>query len=195
MSETLGLFEGQRLDGDIYAFSPARTDLPAEPHLRVDGYALPVTAPASDWYFAQTHTQGQHTGLDINWRRYPRGDVDLGAPVLSTCNGLVLFAGLARGTHWGNLVVTVSLAAGWLLFWRYAHLRDLYVDAGQIVPAETLVGSIGKGYNDRYYAHLHLDCWRGGMIAVESWRAGGVEWLDPLEVWREAGYVWEWGSA
>ncbi len=154
---------------------------------------MPVTGPASDWYFANRHSS-THSGLDINLRKYPRGDVDLGQPVFSTCGGLVAFAGMARGRSWGNLVITGSLAAGRLLFWRYAHLREVYVDAGQIIPAGTLIGTIGKGYGDKYAAHLHLDCWRGQMIAPESWLARWVRWVDPLEVWERAGYVWEWGK-
>lgn len=194
--ENLGLFDGQRLGDGTLAFYPAELPIGQEgdSYLRVAGYQLPVIGPASDWYFATFHSSS-HSGLDINLRKAPRGDVDLGQLVFSTCGGLVTFAGMARGTSWGNLVITCSLAAGQLLFWRYAHLRDVFVDAGQLIPTGMLVGTIGKGYNNRYAAHLHLDCWRGQMIAPETWLARWVEWLDPRDVWREAGYVWEWGES
>jgi murein DD-endopeptidase MepM/ murein hydrolase activator NlpD len=191
--ENLGPFEGRRLTDGTLAFYPS---IPAEGNdslLSVGGYQPPVTGPPSDWYFYTLHS-GKHSGLDVNLRKHPRGDVDLGQPVFSTCSGLVVFAGLGRGWRWGNLVITASLAGGRLLFWRYAHLRDMYVDAGQLIPAGTLIGTIGKGYNDQFAAHLHLDAWRGKMIAPESWLARGVEWVDPLEVWAEAGYEWKWGK-
>jgi murein DD-endopeptidase MepM/ murein hydrolase activator NlpD len=193
MPEPLGLFTGRRLDDGTLAFYPAQDDGGGIGLLQVRGYVFPVTAPQSDWYIAQGHGSG-HTGLDINLKQYPRGDVDLGQPVFATCNGLVVFAGMARGTSWGNLVITASQESGGLIFWRYAHLKDVYVSAGGLIPASTLIGTIGKGYADRYYAHLHLDCWRGAMIAAESWRAADRQWPDPLDVWRDAGFVWEWGS-
>lgn len=193
----LGRFDGQSFEDGTLAFFPAEDQDGAGGDtglLQVREYVFPVTAPAQDWYIAQGHSKS-HTGLDINLRQYPRGDIDLGQPVFSTCGGLVVFAGLARGTSWGNLVITVSQEpGGGLIFWRYAHLKDVMVDMGMLIPAGTLVGTIGKGFNDRYAAHLHLDCWRGAMTAAESWRAKDRQWPNPLDVWRDAGIVWEWGS-
>lgn len=189
----LGLFKGRKLGDGTLAFYPTMPDSsPGE--IRVVDYVLPVTPPASDWYFANTHGS-RHSGLDINLRRAPRGDVDLGQPVYTTCNGLVVFAGMALGNSWGNLVITLSVEAGQLLFWRYAHLQDVFIDVGQVLPAGALLGTIGKGKNDRYAAHLHLDAWRGYMLAPESWLSRRVDWVDPLQVWADAGYVWEWGSS
>jgi len=194
----LGTYSGHRLDDGTFAFYPVMPSGEIS-LLHVDGFEMPVTPPASQWYFAQRHTfpDGGHTGLDINLAKWPRGDVDLGEPVYATCNGLVVFAGMARGLSWGNLVITASLD-GWpegeLLFWRYAHLQQVTVNVGQLVWKGQQVGKIGKGYNDRYYAHLHLDCWLGQMIAAEAWLTRWVNWQDPLEVWEGAGYSWEWGS-
>lgn len=175
----------------------AKEEAPSSPSipLVVSGYALPVSGEPDDWYFANFHT-ASHSGLDINLRKYPRGDVELGYPAFATCNGLVVFAGYARGSRWGNLVITTSIDAdGWLLFWRYAHLQYVMVDEGEIVPAGHQVGTIGKGAGGIFYAHLHLDCWRGGMTVPEAWFDRRVYWLDPLDVWKKAGFNWEWGKA
>lgn len=161
----------------------------------VTDYVPPVSGEMSDWYFASEHTSS-HSGLDINLRKSPRGDVELGYPVYATCAGMVVFAGYAGGNRWGNLVVTMSIANGWMLFWRYAHLQDVFTDTGEVfVPAGHQIGTIGKGANNRYYAHLHLDCWRGGMTVPEAWFDRRVTWLDPLDVWRDAGFEWDWGHA
>jgi murein DD-endopeptidase MepM/ murein hydrolase activator NlpD len=188
-NEEIGHFVGRRwMDGTL-AFYPAQGFgyMPLE----VDGFALPVEGPASDWYLATRHS-AKHSGIDVNLNRKPWGDVDLGAPVMSTCNGLVVFAGQAKGRKWGNLVVTLSVWQSHLIFWRYAHLRECHVDLSQVISIGTEVGTIGKGYGEQYAAHLHLDAWAGAMIAPESWLSVGVAWLDPIEVWKNAGYDWGW---
>lgn len=159
------------------------------PSIQVSLYGFPLSLPASDWYLAQGHSS-KHSGLDINLNKAPWGDVELGQPIYATCNGLVVFAGQARGAYWGNLVITCSVDQGGLVFWRYAHARDVVVKAGQVVEIGTLVGHVGKGANDRYAAHLHLDCWRGHVLTPEAWLDRRGVWLDPLEVWAEAGYEW-----
>lgn len=172
-------------------------DAPLSNPLRIDAYTLPVTPPASLWYIAQGHTWsrsnlGGHTGLDINL--LTGGDSDLGQPVYSTCNGLVVYAQKAPGAYWGNLVVVQGVGANGLEFWRYAHLNSIDVQVGDYVLADDSVGTIGKGGQRRYWAHLHLDCWRGGIQSAAAYRNRGGGWIDPLDVWLEAGTVWGWGE-
>ncbi len=162
---------------------------PPKNWLFVDGYGLPIEPPASDWYIASSHST-KHSGLDINLDRPPYGDVELGMPVYATCNGAVVFAGKAAGKSWGNLVITMSLGDHRLEFWRYAHLDRINVLNAFIIKRGRQIGTIGKGYNDRYDAHLHLDGWYDRMIAPESWRSRNVEWFDPLDVWPK----WKWGT-
>jgi hypothetical protein len=142
--------------------------MPSNP-LRVGAYHLPVTGDPGEWYFAGSHKP-------------------------PTCAGLTVFAEQARGTYWGNLVVKMSLDDDGPIYWRYAHCQDVFVKRGDFVRAGQQIATIGKGYNDRYYAHLHLDACRKLQEAGE-WGTADVEWLDPLGVWRAAGYDWEWGSA
>ncbi len=177
-------------------------ELPApESSIAVSGYSLSIQGQPSKWYFANRHRAVQvgkdnpHSGVDLNLREWPRGDIELGFPVYSTCAGLVVYADYAPGNYWGNLMITVSKDNdGALLYWRYAHLQSILVDVGQIIPSNELIGTIGKGANERYYAHLHLDCWRGEMILPGSWFHRSVTWLDPLKVWADAGHTWNWGS-
>jgi len=162
--------------------------------MRVGEYVPPVTGDPSEWYFASTHKPPSHYGLDINLRISPRGDVELGYPVLATCAGLVAFAGRARGTSWGNLIVTMSLDDTGPIYWRYGHCKDLMVKRGEFVRSGQQIGTIGKGYNNRYYAHLHLDAARG-LQGPGEWGNKDIEWLDPLRVWAIAKHVWNWGEA
>lgn len=181
----------------IDAITGGLTVAPLSDPLRIDGYTLPVTPPASLWYIAQSHAWSQtnlggHTGLDINL--LTGGDTDLGQPVYSTCNGLVVYAQKAPGAYWGNLIVVQGMGADGLEFWRYAHLDSIDAQVGNYVFANDSVGTIGKGGQRRYWAHLHLDCWRGGIQSAAAYRNRNGGWVDPLDVWREAGAVWEWGE-
>lgn len=165
--------------------------------LRVDDYVFPVTPPATDWYCAQFHTwtpsnSGGHTGLDVNLTS--GGDSDLGQPVYSTCSGVVVYARQAPGEYWGNLVIVLSQDDDGLIYWRYAHLDKVHTFTGAHVAAGTQVGTVGKGGRGRYWAHLHLDAWRGEMLAAGQYRTQHVRWVDPLVVWGAAGYSWEWGK-
>lgn len=165
--------------------------------LRVGGYAFPVTPPATDWYCAQYHTwtpgsPGGHTGLDINLTS--GGDSDLGQPVYSTCNGVVVYAQQAPGAYWGNLVIVLGQDDDGLIYWRYAHLDKIHTSTGAHLLAGEQVGTVGKGGQNRYWAHLHLDAWRGGMLAAGQYRTQYVHWVDPLTVWAAAGYKWNWGK-
>lgn len=178
------------VSSDLVAFAENR---PPAPSLLIDRYVLPVQGEPGEWYFADTHYPPAHFGLDINLRKAPRGDVELGYPILATCAGLVIFAGQARGRSWGNLIVTMSLDDDGPIYWRYGHAREVMVARGDYVGAGRQIGTIGKGYNDRYYAHLHLDCARG-LQGPGEWGNRDVEWLDPLKVWAAAGYDWEWGK-
>lgn len=184
------------------ALLDAADSLMPESSIVISGYSLPIQSQASEWYFANRHRptwvgkDKPHSGVDLNLLKWPRGDIELGFPVYATCPGLVVYADYAPGNYWGNLVITASIDAGDnLLYWRYAHLQSILVDVGQIVPANKLLGTIGKGANERYYAHLHLDAWRGAMVTPGAWFHKSVTWLDPLKVWADAGHTWNWGKA
>lgn len=110
--------------------------------------------------------QKWHKGIDINLKT--GGNSDFGYPVQSMFPGEVIFAKRVVGT-WGGIVVvradaaTVQHAADMtgivmdVLDVQYAHLEHVTVRAGDLVRASDHVGTIGRGTNTQYIAHLHLE--------------------------------------
>lgn len=110
-------------------------------------------------------TGRRHKGIDVNLRT--GGDTDLGYPVQSMFPGQVVFA--SRPGSWGGVVLVRSekwvteyvnglLGTDWdSLEVQYAHLHQMTVRVGDYVNAGDHVGSIGKGGNNQYLAHLHLE--------------------------------------
>ena len=192
LSEAVSLVQGvsaklAECNPPVSAFNP----------LAINGYVLPVPPPDDLWYIAGGHTwslsntQG-HTGLDINL--LTGGDSDLGHPVRSTCNGLVVYARRAPGVYWGNIVVVQSIgASGILEFWRYAHLDEIRTFEGAVLRAGDELGTIGKGGQRRYWEHLHLDLWEGAIQNAAAYRNRNARWTDPLNAWKLAGYIFNWG--
>ena len=43
----------------------------------------------------------------------------------------------------------------------YAHLKEISVSPGQKISARQKIGSIGRGYNNEWIAHLHLELREG----------------------------------
>ncbi len=49
---------------------------------------------------------------------------------------------------------------------QYAHLRQISVSVGMDVNAGDHIGSFGKGGNDKFFAHLHLETRRETLSAT-----------------------------
>lgn len=130
----------------------------------------------SGWYvaagFAQTYELGIHTGED--WNGNGGGDSDLGQPVFATARGKVLFAGAAAKPY-GNIVLIEHryFRNGRVerVFSQYDHLRDVFVKKDQLVGRRERIGTIGKGADDVFPAHLHFELRRESMadVPVEFW--------------------------
>ena len=193
LSEAVGLVQG--VSAKLAEYDPLTSAINP---LVVDRYTIPVTPPSDLWYIAQGHTWSHsntrgHTGLDINL--LTGGDSDLFQPVRSTCNGLVVYARKAPGAYWGNIVVVQSIGiSGMLEFWRYAHLDEIRTFEGAVLRAGDELGTIGKGGQRRYWAHLHLDLWQGAIQNAAAYRNRNSRWSDPLIVWKLAGYSFKWGA-
>ncbi len=123
-----------------------------------DGFDFPVGKPNGDgFYKARGYTPNGHLGEDWNGRG--GGDTDLGAPVYSTANGIVLFA--KNYYHgWGNVVIVrhAYQEGGQTKFVDslYGHLNEIQVRYGQHVRRGQQVGTIGTG-GGLYPAHLHFE--------------------------------------
>jgi murein DD-endopeptidase MepM/ murein hydrolase activator NlpD len=97
---------------------------------------------------------GHHAGDDLNG--IGGMNTDLGDPVFSTADGLVLYAG-EPSPCWGKLVVIAHTAPdGRPLHSMYAHLNRIDVAPGALVPRGGKVGTVGTA-NGYYPAHLHFE--------------------------------------
>lgn len=97
---------------------------------------------------------GHHTGDDLNG--IGGMNTDLGDPVFSTADGLVIYAG-EPSPGWGKLVVVAHRAAdGRPLHSMYAHLDRMDVMLGSLIARGSQVGTVGTA-NGHYPAHLHFE--------------------------------------
>ncbi|MFD3005123.1 M23 family metallopeptidase [Thermus tengchongensis] len=96
---------------------------------------------------------GLHTGVDLNGPF--GGDSDYGQPVHAITDGRVEAVLRNVPPMWGNIVVIWHPGPG--IWARYAHLKDIYVRRCDVVQAGQVIGTVGKGYDNRLTAHLHLD--------------------------------------
>jgi murein DD-endopeptidase MepM/ murein hydrolase activator NlpD len=123
-----------------------------------DGFDFPVGKPdAQGYYKARGFRSHGHMGED--WDGVRGGDTDLGDPVYSIGDGLVVFA---RDCHmgWGNvIIVRHSYREGGTVKnvdALYGHLNNMLVHRGQAVARGQKIAAIGTAHG-LYDAHLHLE--------------------------------------
>ncbi len=97
---------------------------------------------------------GHHTGDDLNG--IGGMNTDLGDPIFSTADGLVLYAG-EPSPGWGKLIVIAHKTPdGRTLHSMYAHLHRIGVSIGSLVARGGKIGTVGTA-NGYYPAHLHFE--------------------------------------
>lgn len=113
----------------------------------------------TEWYDASPYgalygyNSQYHTGSDLNLRTF--ADTDLGEPVYASERGIVTFSGMEYA--WGNLVVIRHIRVdGSVVYTRYGHLEDVFVEEGDFVERREQIGTVGKDYFGGP-AHLHFD--------------------------------------
>lgn len=122
-----------------------------------DGFDFPFeTGEKKGYYMAREFGEGEHQGED--WNGAP-GDDDLGVPLYSIGEGIVIFAGYV-GPGWGNVVRVMhnvgTLENALLKESIYAHLEDVHVNSGDLIVRGQQLGTMGNA-NGKYKAHLHLE--------------------------------------
>jgi len=140
-----------------------------------NSFAFPVGYPDATgysilgWDFLDDEGNVYHPGED--WNGVGGGDTDLGDPVYAIANGTVVNSG-AYGVGWGNIIVIEHTLPDTTKVWSvYAHLDVRSVVAGWDVEKGREIGTIGKGHNNEYAAHLHFEI-RKQQLIPNYWPTG-----------------------
>jgi len=123
-----------------------------------DGFDFPVGKPEAEGYYkARGFRPGGHVGED--WDGVRGGDTDLGDPIYSAGDGIVVFA---RDVHlgWGNVVIVrhAYREGGNVKYIDslYGHLQKMLVARGQRVSRGQQIATMGTAHG-QYDAHLHFE--------------------------------------
>ncbi|MEA2007369.1 MAG: peptidoglycan DD-metalloendopeptidase family protein [Patescibacteria group bacterium] len=123
----------------------------------------------SGWNFLEWNGSVYHPGED--WNGEGGGDTDKGDSVYSIANGKVVYSA-NYGSGWGNIIVIKHrLPDGDHVWSQYAHLETRLKSVGDEVDVGKKIGTIGKGYNNEYTAHLHFEI-RKSDFAPDAWVVG-----------------------
>lgn len=123
-----------------------------------DGFDYPVGKPDAKNYFKALNF-GQRLHLGEDWNGKGGGNTDLGDPVYTAANGLVVYADdICCG--WGNTVRIIHFLPYHSEYKYvesvYSHLHNVHVKVGDLITRGTQIGSIGNA-KGRYSAHLHFE--------------------------------------
>lgn len=131
-----------------------------------NGFVLPIDNDSGGGYrylsdvyslFNPSEHTGYHTGYDFN---IGFGNDDEGEPFKSIAAGVVVWCGRTTNGMGQTIIIKHRLPDGSQVYSRYGHNKDMFVQAGDIVEAGQVIGTIGRTgyeYHPDFYAHLHLD--------------------------------------
>ena len=149
-----------------------------------DGFDFPVGKPDAQGYYKARGFQSQgHPGED--WDGSGGGNTDLGDPIYSISNGVVVFA---RDCHmgWGNVVIVrhAYREGGSIknIDSLYGHLDRIVVHRGQRVARGEQVGTMGTAHG-LYDAHLHLEIRKNIEIGMSraAFACDSSNYYDPSQ--------------
>jgi hypothetical protein len=124
-----------------------------------DGFDFPVGRPnATGYQKARGFWPNGHLGEDWNGRG--GGNTDLGDPVYSCADGIVVHSRDVR-VGWGNVVIIRHVyretdGSVKVIDSLYGHLNDRFVTLNQRVKRGQKIGTIGTNHG-MYVAHLHFE--------------------------------------
>lgn len=132
-----------------------------------DGFDFPVGKPNAEGYYkARGFRPNGHLGED--WNGVRGGNSDLGDPIYSAANGLVVFARDVR-LGWGNVIVIRHIFYEGkelkMVDSLYAHLDRILVREGQQIIRGQQVGTMGTN-RGMYPAHLHFEIHKNITMGV-----------------------------
>lgn len=128
----------------------------ANPKYVSDGFDFPVGPPdGKKYYNAQAFGKNNHLGDD--WNGIGGGNTDLGDPIFSIANGLVVST-IDHGPGWGNVIRIVHYIKERDQFVEslYAHCDEMNVKSNTWLKRGQQIGTIGNA-DGAYWAHLHLE--------------------------------------
>jgi len=143
-----------------------------------DGFDFPVckpTATVADDSVDDCHVSiafGEKSGSDKDhlgddWNGKGGRNADLGDAVFSVSNGTIVYARNA-GQTWGNVVIIQhDLPDGSSVKSLYGHLDQILKTTGTTVDRGEQIGTIGRGLNNEYTAHLHFEIRTDITLGVE----------------------------
>lgn len=151
-----------------------------------DGFDYPVGKPNAEKYYKARGMRLRppvHFGEDWNGRG--GGDTDLGDPIYTIADGVVMFAYQLRG-GWGRCVLIRhayrDTKTGKVKFIdsQYAHLRRMSVKKGDFVKRGQQIGTMG-GNAGMYPVHLHFEMRHNLSIGMHrnSVSRTLANWADP----------------
>src|SRR5207245_9212665 len=149
-----------------------------------DRFDFPVGRPDAQRYYKARGFQSQeHPGED--WDGSGGGNTDLGDPIYSISNGVVVFA---RDCHmgWGNVVIVrhAYREGGSIknIDSLYGHLDRIVVPRGQRVARGEQVGTMGTAHG-LYDAHLHLEIRKNIEIGMSraAFACDSSNYYDPSQ--------------
>lgn len=133
-------------------------------------FALPLGDGTGKGYHVST---GAFDGLPgERWNGDGGGDTDLGDPVSTIGDGVVIFAGDTKG-RWGNMVIIRHAyhdedSELVLIDSIYAFLYDAFVKAGDEVYLGDKIGAIGKGSKGKEDSLLYFAIRREVELPIEN---------------------------
>jgi murein DD-endopeptidase MepM/ murein hydrolase activator NlpD len=132
-----------------------------------DGFDFPVGKPNADGYYkARGFRPNGHLGED--WNGIGGGNSDLGSPIYSMGNGLVVFARDVR-LGWGNVVILRHIyyegSALKTVDSLYGHLDRIMVKEGQQIIRGQQIGTMGTN-RGMYPAHLHFEIHKNLVMGI-----------------------------
>ncbi len=154
-----------------------------------DGFDCPIGKPSATGYTdkqdfgTKNYNFGGRYHLGEDWNGNKGGDRDLGDPIYSISNGIVILAEYKK--VWGNVIIIQhTLPDGTKINSMYGHLKDVYISKNSAVSRGQQIGTMGKGDNNIYPAHLHFEIRTDISIGVDYGYSSTPKpsgWVDPSE--------------